>query len=276
MKLKTLRNDSGQLSIQLLPTGEWLLVALGALLMLLGPILVYLLGWVVTIEMRDGTLEHQQSLLGLVWQETTSIPVSDIDLFQTEIRRSALAATMAVVVKSKIGQVQDLRVGDMAGEDKEKLVAQLNSSLVSGVAFRHASDQGAAIAGSLIFGGSMFALGLFCLNYLQTVWISGELSTGKICVRRRRRLFRWRTAEDQCIAISDFSHVASSECSVTTAGGPSASSQFVWLETKDGQSIPLAHGPMFTEASSQQLAQAITGWIQASQEGILASDISKG
>jgi hypothetical protein len=265
MKVRCLKSDDRHLSIQLTPTGEWLLIALGGFLMLLGPIIVYLLGWVVTIDMRDGVFAHQQSLLQLFWTESKTLRYSEIQHFNTEIRQSAVATSMVAVIQKTDGQAEDLRLGDMSGDDKELLVEQLNTALQGpGIEFQYSSDPGAAIAGSLILGGTMLVAGAVCFYFLQIVWISGDRGTGKLCVHKRRRLSVWPMSPAQCIAISDFSHIASSEFAVATAGGPSASSRFLSLATIDGQSVPLAHGPMFTEASSQQISQLITAWVERS------------
>jgi hypothetical protein len=117
MKIKLLKNDDRNLSIQLAPTGEWLLVALGALLMLLAPIIIYLLGWVVTIDMRDGVFAHQQAMLQLFGTENKTLRYDEIQHFKTEIRKSAIATSMVAVIQKTNGRAEDLRLGDMSGDE---------------------------------------------------------------------------------------------------------------------------------------------------------------
>ncbi len=262
MKLRVVANDQQCLALELIPAGQWLLAGLGGLLMLLGPVIVYLLGWVVSVDFHDGRLEHRQSLLRCCWHQRKSIPLNTIQSFETEVRRNAIAATMVVVVHTKSGATVDLPVGDMAGEEKEKLVQQFNAVIASQVDFNYSSDVGAAIVGCLILGGSLFVAGLVCLFYLQVVSINGDREAGNLCIAKRRRLTPWNKLSTQCIQIGDFSHVASEELLVRSSQGIATTSHFVSVVDNSGRRIPLAHGPMFTDASRGQIADLITHWVQ--------------
>jgi hypothetical protein len=260
MKIKTLEADPQHLLIELVPSGEWILGSFGGLLMLLGPITVYLLGWVVVMAIDESGFHHEQSLLQLVWYERKSIPLNDIERFDSEIRKDLIGQTIVVFVQKTDGKKVDLRVGDMSGDDKRALVERLNTSLSSGDKFHNTSDLGAAVAGSSLLGGTLFAAGLFCLSFLQSTLIVGDSKARTICVGKRRRLTPWRVSQTQCIAISNFSHVSIAEFNVRSARGITTSSRYVAIQTLDGQSVPLAHGPMFTDESSQQISEILSEW----------------
>ncbi len=149
---------------------------------------------------------------------------------------------------------------NLDGDAKIELASRLMQAIVSGGEFSENSGMGTPMPG-IFLGGFLSLAGLFCLGFLQTSTVVGSRNQGTLSVK----VFRWLilNKRESSIELSDFRTVKHVPFSIESYSGISATSNSVFVESKTGETMHLASGPMFTEESTESVKRIVGGWVRA-------------
>lgn len=209
----------------------------------------------VTLEVNAEGLSYEEIRLWMRSANSFAFSADEIENVEIVVKDIGISRSLEIVVVAG-GEAYDTTFPNADGDLKRALVeASLDTLSGAGEAFYH-QDNG-KVAG-LLLGLVCIGGGLYCWNVIQSVTIVGDRAASTLRIRRSRRLLG--RAERQSIPLDEITRVRV-EAHTLDTGKLRTTSYQVEIALCEGEPVPVAYGPMFTEASAEELRSLLEGWL---------------
>lgn len=260
MKIAVVHREPKRLELRLVPKAALWMVLFGLLFLVSGLVTIWLLGGVTHVRIDGEHLIADQLLLNRFSTHQRRVALSQINEINTKIYDYGISRSYEINVVTDSEEFP-IPVASLDGDQKAVLAKQMNLVIRAGEEFEYRSGVGMMWCGILV-SVLCFACGYVCLALLQTSTISADRSSYEIVVNVKRWLMPWRQRTES-VKISEISGIDDEDFTVGRGStGLTASSKYVFLETKPGQTIQLADGPMFTEESAAEVSRLLMHWLE--------------
>ncbi|MEZ6095785.1 MAG: hypothetical protein R3C03_16400 [Pirellulaceae bacterium] len=257
MKIHLSENTPNRIVIGLVPTAWWAVVVFGLLFFALGPLVIWLLGFVVDLKLDEDEFVYRKAFFGQFWEERKELNSADIRNASTEIYEMAGGRILELTIHTK-DQKFAVPLSTLDGDAKELLAAEINDALDRKIPFQFNSGSGGVWSG-VVLGLALVMGGMTCIYFLQSVRIIGDRHDGTLCVSCRRWISPF--TDSRCIEMQNITGFEIDEVSVGGATTTTGTSYCVYANTKSGETLNLSKGPMFTEDSARELVQRLGDWL---------------
>ncbi|MEM8943698.1 MAG: hypothetical protein AAGD11_00830 [Planctomycetota bacterium] len=263
MKISVVRNDADRLQLKLVPIAVWRMILFGLLFLTAGVLAIWALGSVTYIRLDEKKLVAEELFLNQFTVSRFAVPMDAIEKVNTKIYVSGINRSYEVSVVADTAEYP-IPVASLDGDQKAALASRIDAAIKSAQPFDYSQGVGLMWTGIAV-GTTAVIAGCLCLAYLQTATIIANRSSGTFEVMTKRWLLPIRPRRD-CIEISSIVRLDETDFKVgSSSGSPAGTSKFVFLRTKQGHTIHLADGPMFTTESAFEIRRLIEPWIERCQ-----------
>ena len=258
MNIAIKESSRDKLKLVLKPTGCFLIGG-GAIFIACALLVTALLGNVVRLTLANNEVRYERLLMGKKILKEFSFPASEVTELSLPIKKQFMSATYVVTIHT--GDVlHEVELPKSDGDEKLAIIDQLNAELQKPDGSGSFAIEQDGVIFATITGGALLLCGLACLFSLQTVNITADREIGYLKIQRRRALLPISNHRE--IELQNFESITAEEFTVKNAGAQRATSYQVVIHQRDGKPLKVAHGPMFTEKSSDKLINLIESWLK--------------
>lgn len=257
MRISVLEDSPDRLCVRMTPTSAIAATVFSVLMLGGGAFLAWVLSDCSEISIKDGQVHYHTGSFHRFGVREGSLPVADVT-FDTQVYESSISKTQDVTLRSRSGDVR-LPFPFLDGDGKQKIVENLELAAAEGRDHQETSGDGGPVAG-VALGIIVGACGVFCLFFLQ----SSRLVCSRADDTMTVTISRWLLpgTKRNSVRLSEFQNIATKEVSVGSHNTPTASSNYVLVQTSSGQSLSLSSGPMFTDESTVLITETIESWVE--------------
>lgn len=248
-------------------TDFWLYGAFGALFMVAGAIVMWLMANDVALNVDGGEFRYTRRFIGIYLSEEIAFSAIQIKTVGLDLV-TALGGVYRSYEVALDGPDGLWRAWLVAadGDVKQAIVDGVKNALTD-TSQRYEYTESSTVPG-LILGGALICGGLYILAFIQAIVIAGDRQNGTITVSRRRLLLP--VGVTQTLAIADIIRCKMETSIMRTTRGHRVPSYQVVLQvrnTNGGRAdIPLSFGSAFTRESAELLEQSINSWLVTARQ----------
>jgi hypothetical protein len=254
MKVKVSSNTAERLVIVLRPLAAGILVPFAVSLAATAAIVIWLIGSSFNVSVADGIFRYDVRFLGVIPTQTFEAPVAavqEVDL----VMETALGFINTYQIRMVTTQADILVKLPFADGDEKQLLADELRLTMSDEGDGELSYGENSIVVALLLAATCLIGAAYTLRALQTVRVVGDRTRSQLSVRMRRTFSRGESRTDVPLADVRQVTIVSNQALSTTP------SYAVAIRTRNGKTVPLSFGPIFTEESAMNTKMLLDGWL---------------
>jgi|GEM_PF-5352497 len=256
MKIEVKDESEKRLRIVMRPS-KIVYVTFAVIFALAGIFVLSLLGDTIRLSIEDDEFHYERKFLGLAARETIVLPVAEI--VECEIRlHGRVFPSYDVFIDTAANTSHRIWLPSYDGDRKKELADTLIDLLATPGAEWSASDAPVFLA--LLLALPCLAGSFIIVFSLQEVLLTGSRDSGILTIHRKRTLIP--QGEIDKVSLADYRGIEKKKHTSQTARGQRMVSYQVQIRQAKGKPVPLAKGPLFTDASASRAIEIIQRWVE--------------
>jgi hypothetical protein len=237
-------------------TNGWLYFPLGLLLVFLGSLCFWIMGYTARIQVQNGRLNYSQDYFG-VWRTCyRSWSLAEVEKISVETLQYGIYASMEVFVYSQSGPYR-LALPAADGDHKEEIAVQLERVL-RGELGQYSAESSTWVPG-LILATVCIAGRFLCWTVMESVTLEADSVARVVRIRRRRLL--WPFTQVTSLPLECLARLQRQVAPSRTESGYEVCYHILVADNEGGLQT-LSSTPLFTEHSSAVFLSLVKTWLK--------------